>query len=131
MLSIGCPSIEGTDTDLFVPDADDTTTTNPLDADTDDDGLKDGSANSEDMNDDGLVDAGETDPNNSDTDGDGWSDGQEVNAGTDPLDPTSYPEPIGGVVVPVNKLELVASWMGLVTLAGLAALVLVRRRRSA
>jgi len=130
VLSIGCPSIEGTDTDGFVPDADNTTT-NPLDDDTDDDGLKDGSANSEDMNDDGLVDAGETDPNNPDTDGDGWSDGQEVNAGTDPLDPTSYPEPIGGVVVPVNKLELVASWMGLVTLAGLAALVLVRRRRSA
>jgi hypothetical protein len=40
------------------------------------------------------------------------------------------PVPIGGIVVPVNKLGLVAPWMGLVTLAGLAGLgvVLVRRR---
>jgi len=48
--------------------------------------------------------------------------------------------PVGGIVVPVNKLELVAlrlssgqaPWMGLVTLAGLAALgvALVRRRRA-
>jgi hypothetical protein len=43
------------------------------------------------------------------------------------------PLPIGGIVVPVNKLGLVAPWMGLATLAGLAALgvALVRRRRSA
>jgi LPXTG-motif cell wall-anchored protein len=48
--------------------------------------------------------------------------------------------PVGGIVVPVNKLGLVAlrlrsgqaPWMGLVALAGLAALgvVLVRRRRA-
>jgi len=40
--------------------------------------------------------------------------------------------PVGGIVVPVNKLELLASWMGLVALASLAALTvaLVRRRRS-
>ena len=39
--------------------------------------------------------------------------------------------PVGGIVVPVNKLGLVAPWMGLVTLAGLAGLgiVVVRRRR--
>jgi hypothetical protein len=38
--------------------------------------------------------------------------------------------PVGGIAVPVNKLELLAPWMGLVTLVGLAALgvVLVRRR---
>ena len=43
------------------------------------------------------------------------------------------PHPIGGIVVPVNKLELLAPWLGLVTLAGLAAvgIVLVRRRRRA
>jgi hypothetical protein len=43
------------------------------------------------------------------------------------------PEPVGGIVVPVNKLELVALWMGLAALAALAALTvgLVRRRRSA
>ena len=39
--------------------------------------------------------------------------------------------PVGGIVVPVNRLGLVAPWMGLVAPAGLAALgvVLVRRRR--
>ena len=43
------------------------------------------------------------------------------------------PVPIGGIVVPVNKLGLVAPWLGLVALASLAALTvaLVRRRRSA
>jgi hypothetical protein len=40
------------------------------------------------------------------------------------------PEPVGGIVVPVNRLGLVAPWMGLVGLAGLAALgVVVLRRR--
>jgi hypothetical protein len=39
--------------------------------------------------------------------------------------------PVGGIAVPVNKLGLLSPWMGLVTLAGLAALVvvLVRRRK--
>ena len=39
--------------------------------------------------------------------------------------------PVGGVIVPVNRLELLAPWMGLVILAGLAALgvTLARRRR--
>ncbi len=39
--------------------------------------------------------------------------------------------PIGGIVVPVNKLGLLAPWLGLAALATLAALtvVLVRRRR--
>ena len=42
------------------------------------------------------------------------------------------PVPVGGFIVPVNKLGLLAPWMGLVALAGLAGLgiVLVRRRRS-
>jgi hypothetical protein len=37
----------------------------------------------------------------------------------------------GGIIVPVNRLELLAPWMGLAALAGLAALgvALVRRRR--
>ena len=40
-------------------------------------------------------------------------------------------QPVGGIVVPVNKLGLLAPWMGLAALAGLEALgvVLVRRRR--
>jgi len=39
--------------------------------------------------------------------------------------------PVGGIVVPVDKLGLVAPWMGLVGLAGIVALgvVLVRRRK--
>jgi CSLREA domain-containing protein/uncharacterized repeat protein (TIGR02543 family) len=43
------------------------------------------------------------------------------------------PVPIGGIVVPVNKLGLVAPWLGLAALASLAVLTvaLVRRRRSA
>jgi hypothetical protein len=41
--------------------------------------------------------------------------------------------PVGGIVVPVNKLGLVAPWVGLAALASLAALTvaLVRRRRRA
>ena len=47
--------------------------------------------------------------------------------------PGPGPVPVGGVIVPVNKLELLAPWMGLAALASLAALTvaLVRRRRSA
>jgi hypothetical protein len=41
--------------------------------------------------------------------------------------------PVGGIVVPVNKLGLVAPWLGLAALASLAVftVALVRRRRSA
>ncbi|MDD4017430.1 MAG: hypothetical protein PHV28_05745, partial [Kiritimatiellae bacterium] len=52
------------------------TGTDPLDPDTDDDGLEDG----EEI---GLG----TDPFDDDTDGDGLSDGEEAGVGTDPLDP--------------------------------------------
>jgi hypothetical protein len=87
-----------------------------------------------------------TDPGNPDTDGDGWDDGTEVHRGADPLDPDDHPMPIGGIIVPVNKLELLAlrlcpsawlrtssgqaPWVGLVVLVSLAALTiaLVRRR---
>jgi hypothetical protein len=58
--------------------------TDPFDADSDDDGLYDGS---EDANGSGTVDAGETDPCDPDTDGDGLRDGFEVGAGLDPLTP--------------------------------------------
>lgn len=39
--------------------------------------------------------------------------------------------PVGGIAVSVNKVELMAPWLGLVGLASLAALTvaLVRRRR--
>jgi len=57
---------------------DDLDVTCPFDADCDDDGLIDGArSGSEDLNEDGHVDAGETDPLNPDTDGDGLPDGLE------------------------------------------------------
>jgi hypothetical protein len=77
--------------------------TNPLDPDTDDDGLPDGDEVNlhatdpidSDTDDDGLLDGDElslhaTDPLDPDSDGDGVSDGGEVNVyTTDPLDPDS------------------------------------------
>ena len=68
----------------------------PFDPDTDGDGLCDGSrsvddtcVSGEDVNDNGIVDDGETDPNAFDTDGGGVGDGTEViTDGTDPFDPT-------------------------------------------
>ena len=60
-LSVTTP-LAGTssDTTNFVPDADDETSTDPLKADTDGDGLEDGI---EDANQNGRIDAGESDPN--------------------------------------------------------------------
>jgi len=55
--------------------------TNPMDMDSDDDGLCDGHkppvCTSEDGNNNGIVDPGETDPTNPDTDGDGLGDALE------------------------------------------------------
>jgi hypothetical protein len=51
------------------------TCTDPLDADTDDDGISDGV---EDANLNGMLDSGETDPCNPDSDGDGIQDGTEL-----------------------------------------------------
>jgi clumping factor A len=86
------------DTDVgagnFVPDGDGgVTTTDPLDADTDDGGVKDGA---EDFDHDGVIDVGETDPNDpaddepaSTLDGDGLPDDLEAELGTDPNDADS------------------------------------------
>ena len=83
----GLTTAQTPDTDgaVFLPDADPTTTTNPNDGDTDDDGLLDGD---EDVDSDGFVDPTETDPNDVDTDGGSVGDGVEVGRGTDPLDPS-------------------------------------------
>ncbi|HPE58902.1 MAG TPA: GEVED domain-containing protein [Thiolinea sp.] len=63
-------SYTGTDTGTFIPDADDSTTTDPLDPDTDGGGVCDGSLAvsgtceaGEDANNNGAIDAGETNPN--------------------------------------------------------------------
>jgi len=56
--------------------------TDPCDPDTDDDGLLDGE---EDVNHNGIVDGQETDPTSPDTDNDGMHDGWEVNNTLNPL----------------------------------------------
>ena len=93
------------------PDDDDLTNieeynlkTNPIDDDTDSDGLKDGEEvneyetdpKDEDSDNDRLKDGEEvlvyfTNPNDNDTDDDGISDFQEVETDTDPLDPNDPP----------------------------------------
>ena len=61
---------------------------NNADLDDDNDGLFD---IDEDINGNGIVDAGETDSLNPDTDSDGFNDGEELDAGSDPLDSESIP----------------------------------------
>jgi WD40 repeat protein len=65
------------DSDGLSNDIEIATGTDPYDDDTDDDGLLDGPGSGEDLNANGVVDAGETDPRNPDTDGDGILDGTE------------------------------------------------------
>lgn len=96
-MGLGC-SGGGTDStqNHCIPDGDNgMTVTNPLDPDTDDGGVADGS---EDIDRDGVIDAGETDPTaghgaddmqNSDIDGDGLSDDFETSIGSDPMDADS------------------------------------------
>jgi hypothetical protein len=72
----GSPVKDGTAGGLATEfDTDDATLTEPLDADTDDDGLSDGA---EDTSGNGAVDALESDPLNHDTDADLLFDGQEA-----------------------------------------------------
>lgn len=106
--------------------------TNPFDPDTDHDGLCDGPPSAlpacalggEDLNGSGVYDVGlETDPNNPDTDGDGWSDGDEVQGGSDPLDPISTPGPAQAPALRGPAIWLLAGAMGLIGFARL-------RRRS-
>ncbi len=91
-LGLGCGD-PATDTSKgrCLPDGDNgATTTSPIDADTDDGGISDGS---EDVDRDGVLDPGETDPNNGaddkgslDSDGDGLSDSFETELGSNPKD---------------------------------------------
>lgn len=69
--------------------------TDPMDADSDDDGLLDGA----EVNNYG------TDPNDSDSDDDGSNDGEEVEAGSDPLDPGSFPVPFSSIDFADDELK--------------------------
>ena len=81
----------------------------PLDPDTDDDGLLDGVETNTGV----FVDANDTgtDPQLADTDGDGFDDGAEVAAGTDPTDPLDFPAPPIPAVGPWG-LGLLAALLG-------------------
>jgi hypothetical protein len=68
------------------PDLDTSTTTDPLDSDTDDDGIVDGQ---EDFSVDGIVDSGETSPTDADSDDDGLDDLEFIPYGTLPIDADS------------------------------------------
>lgn len=63
------------DSDGLTDELEDTTCTDPFDADTDNDGISDGA---EDVNKNGVVDTGETDPCSVDSDSDGIQDGTEL-----------------------------------------------------
>ena len=78
------PTLADTDGDGLTDGAEvNTHLTNPLLADTDGDGLSDGAE----------VNTHGTNPLLADTDGDNYSDGAEITAGTNPLNPASYPPP--------------------------------------
>ena len=80
-----CPDADGDG----LTDADETTAgTNPTDADTDDDGLRDGVE----------IRIYQTNPKQSDTDGDGTTDGDEVLVGSDPRQGAMCVAPAPGIV---------------------------------
>ena len=74
--------------------------TNPLFADSDNDGLNDGAE----------VNIYATDPLLSDSDSDGFTDGDEVDAGADPLDFASQPQPLTWFTLDFESTDLPNSW---------------------
>ncbi len=113
--------------------------TDPHNPDTDGDGMTDGwevynqlnpkdaSDAQLDLDNDGLTNLEEfqhgTDPHNPDTDGDGYSDGEEVAAGTDPLDPNSYPRPQRGY--PIETLLVLI----IIITSLIIMLIIVRKKK--
>lgn len=104
--------------------------TDPLNPDTDGDGLQDGD---EDSNHNGGIDPGETNPNLADTDDGGVDDSVEVERGTDPLDPNddlpqNIEEHIAGSAFWASCASLPRENASLAWL-GILALALRRRRK--
>ncbi|MBU1239812.1 thrombospondin type 3 repeat-containing protein [Myxococcota bacterium] len=85
----------GGDPTVSPVDSDDDGHADFVDSDSDNDGLPDGQ---EDVNHNGIVDAGESDPRNADTDNDGVSDLIEIAAGTDPQNGEDNPRNNGDFV---------------------------------
>jgi alpha-tubulin suppressor-like RCC1 family protein len=79
----GIAGVTGTDPLVFVPDADSLTTTDPLDLDSDEDGIADGV---EDIDGDGVTAGSETNPTLADSDGDTLPDGLELGLTSAALD---------------------------------------------
>ena len=89
----------------FIGDADPSSTTDPLNADSDQGGIPDGS---EDLNHNGRVDLGERDPNDTaddDSDGDGITDAEERRNGTNPNDRDSDGDSIDDSIEPEYGLD--------------------------
>jgi hypothetical protein len=80
------------DGDGLVEDLETYWLTDPLNPDTDGDGLRDGEE----------VMEYQTHPKKADTDGDGYDDGTEISAGSDPLDANSFPRDDDGNGLPDN-----------------------------
>jgi hypothetical protein len=93
------PEVSDTDGDGLIDSYEVINGTKPNDADSDDDGLTDGEEVGVP-----LGSGTNTDPNNPDHDGDGTNDGDEVAAGSDPLDPDSFPASISGDLIYTNGL---------------------------
>lgn len=77
--------------------------THSNDADTDDDGLKDGT---EDANYNGIVDAGETNPCNPDSDNDGIQDGPELGVTLPVPEPDGAERPLLGTDTAIFQADL-------------------------
>jgi parallel beta-helix repeat protein len=113
--------------------------TNPLDNDTDSDGLIDGievhttftNPTNSDSDGDGLSDGEEiniysTDPNDDDSDDDGASDGDEVAAGTDPNDKDVFPT----TTTTTTTSNQTSSWSAILLILSLLAVGLHQKRKS-